>query len=129
MTSDQNPAFTADAVNRMLDLADQGLKDAPKARERWANLRPKLMAAWRASEQLLYGYARAQFRGGTADWADIDAAFDLALDKMLDEYLIMGVEAARATFDVSDWQDDVAGGNTVLGFQDWLRHKAEGELL
>lgn len=140
MTSEQRH-FTSADVDRLLGLADEflddwvikafddDLDDAKQRKAEWEALRPKILSAWRATEQLLYGYARAQFRGGMTDWADIDTAFDLALGEMRPEYLTMGVEAARAIFDVSDWQVDAAAGNTLLGYQDWLVHKAEEELL
>lgn len=31
------------------------------------------------------------------------------------------------TYPVKDWQYEVANGDTVLGYTDWLRHKKEGE--
>lgn len=142
MTSNlKNPAFSAADVDRLLGMADENLEDwvinaaddddLDDAKEReveWRALRPKIIAAWRASEALLFAYARGKLSGGSTHWDDVDAAFDLALTDMQDEYLRVGVEAARAELTIDDWRTDVAAGETTLGFQDWLAQRAKEEI-
>lgn len=73
---------------------------------------------------LLNTFAERAFHG-EYDWGDVEAINELVRERFPEAYDAALLHVAHEVHSISNWQHDVANGDTKLGWEDWLQHQVE----
>jgi hypothetical protein len=85
----------------------------------------QIRAALDTADNLMVDYAVGALRGGHVDWGDLNDTFNILHTAFPKRYREILDARASEFFSEEDWREEVANGDTKLGYDAWLTHQIE----